>query len=276
MLVVTAIAWAALLAVHAIGSGSGHHSGSVMRMEHMEHMEHGMAMPAMDGAHDPRAAQGGTAHMDSMDSPSGSARMFLTTWPFMLPAMMAPLLVPALRHGYVRSLPARRRRTLTSLLAAYAAVWSVGGLVLFALATALREISRSGAIPLAVGLFVVAVWELSPWRQRCLNRRQAHPAIAAFGRPADRDALRLGGTHALWCVGSCWALMLLPLLAGRWHLGAMVIVTLWIWAEFFEAPAVPAWRPRPPVTAVRIVAASARPLWRSTADGTRPAAVTRA
>ncbi|MCL9759803.1 DUF2182 domain-containing protein [Frankia sp. AiPa1] len=202
--------------------------------------------------------------------------MFLVSWPFMLTAMMAPLLIPALRHVYVRSLPSRRRRTLALLTAAYAAIWSAGGLILFVLAGAILAIRRwlslspngtffpdSAVFPddmvaLAIGVVVAVAWQFSPLKQRCLNRHHAHPPMAAFGRDADVAALRFGGMHAFWCLGSCWALMLLPLLFDRWHLVAMAVVTLWIWAEVLDPPVAPAWRPRLPVTAARLVSAAAR------------------
>jgi hypothetical protein len=53
--------------------------------------------------------------------------------------------------------------------------------------------------------------------------------------------------------------MLLPLLAGRWQLATMVVVSLWIWGESFDRPTRPAWRVRLPVRAARIVAAASRP-----------------
>ena len=172
-------------------------------------------------------------------------------WPLMLVAMMAPLLIPALRHAYAQSLPRRRWRAMTLLVAAAAAIWSAAWLIL-------RPIA--GPLPLAVVLLAAVVWQVSPLKQRCLNRRHAHPALVAFDRAADVDALRFGCRHAFWCVGSCWALMLLPLAAGGWHLALMAAVTLWIWAEQFDTPVRPTWRLRVPVRAARIIASGPRPV----------------
>jgi predicted metal-binding membrane protein len=213
-------------------------------MASMAMASHSQAMPAMD--HHPAAAP--------LVSPLG----FVTEWPLMLTAMMAPLLIPALRHVHARSLPRRRRRALTLWTAAYAATWSAGGLILLAVAAALKAAAPQGGAAMTFGIVTAMVWQLSPLKQRCLNRHHAHPPIAAFGRVADIDALRFGCVHALWCVGSCWTLMLLPLLAGGWHLAVMAVVALWIWAEPFDRPAMPAWRVRLPVKAARIIAATAR------------------
>jgi predicted metal-binding membrane protein len=177
----------------------------------------------------------------------------------MLTAMMAPLLIPALRHACARSLPRRRPRALTLVTVAYVATWSVGVLVLNTVATALQTVASAGAA-IAFGLFLAVVWQLSPWKQRCLNRHHAHPPLAAFGRAADLDVLRLGCVQGLWCFGSCWALMLLPLLADGWDLSVMAIVALWMWTERFDTPVAPTWRLRLPVKAARIVAVRTRSL----------------
>ena len=69
-----------------------------------------------------------------------------------------------------------------------------------------------------------------------------------------------GITHAVWCVGSCWALMLLPLLVSHGHIAVMAAVALWLAAERLDRPRTPRWRWRwhGPGKAARIVIAQAR------------------
>ena len=105
----------------------------------------------------------------------------------------------------------------------------------------------------AIGLFVAAVWQCSPVKQQCLNRGHVHPDLAPGGVAADAGALRFGVVHGAWCVASCWALMLLPLLATHAHLAAMACATLWMAAERLERPAEREWRVRVPQKAVRLV-----------------------
>jgi predicted metal-binding membrane protein len=105
---------------------------------------------------------------------------------------------------------------------------------------------------LLTGLVVVVVWQASPVKQRFLNHCHRRPALAAFGRAADLAALRFGTSLALWCIGSCWALMLLPLLVPGHALPLMAAVALWLWAERVEPVAPARWRLRGPVTALRI------------------------
>jgi predicted metal-binding membrane protein len=132
------------------------------------------------------------------------------------------------------------------------------GAVLTALAALLAPVSF---VPALVAAAIATAWQFSPLKQRALNRCHAHRALAAFGRAADFDALRFGWTHGVWCVCSCWAMMLLPLLMPCGHLAAMAFVSLWMLAERFEGPVAPRWRLRAPVTAARIVIAQVRMNW---------------
>ena len=79
-------------------------------------------------------------------------------------------------------------------------------------------------------------------KQRCLNRNHNHRELAAFGLAADVDVLRFGLTHGVWCVGSCWALMLFPMLLSEGHLAAMAVVTFLMISERLEQPQQLRWR----------------------------------
>jgi predicted metal-binding membrane protein len=172
-------------------------------------------------------------------------------------AMMAPLTIPAIRHVRARGLPRRRRRATVLLTVVHGLVWLAGGLVLLVAAATLQDLLGHGPA-IVIGLGLAAAWQFSPAKQRCLNRHHAEPPLAAFGRKADRDVLRFAATHAGWCLGACWALMLVPLLFDRWHVAVMLLASGWMWAELLERPKAPSWQLRLPVKAARIVAAAAR------------------
>jgi predicted metal-binding membrane protein len=167
--------------------------------------------------------------------------------------MIAPL-----RHVRARSLARRRPRAMALFCAGYAAVWMSAGVVLAALALAARWAAPAPLACVALVLAVALLWQASPAKQWCLNRCHRRPALAAFGATADRDAVRFGLAHGAACVGTCWALMLLPLVAGAGHLAAMAAVTLFVLAERLDHPAPLAWRWRGPGKALRIIAAQAR------------------
>jgi predicted metal-binding membrane protein len=188
-------------------------------------------------------------HQMSTMASAGSLLRFLGTWSLMLTAMMAPLLISPLRHVGERSLPRRRIRARLLFITSYAAVWCLGGLALQAVAEALERVGPAIAIATAV------LWQLTPDKQRCQNRHHARRPLAAFGRKADVDALLFGANHAVWCFGSCWALMLLPLVFMTPTLAVMAAVALWMWAEQFDTPVAATWRLRYPLRGLRIAVA---------------------
>jgi predicted metal-binding membrane protein len=172
--------------------------------------------------------------------------------------MMAPLLIAPVRHVRDRSFSRRRARAIVLFAAGYAAIWMAAGVMLVELAAAVRLVVSNSSVPVALAAVIALVWQFSPLKQRCLNRCHAHPELAAFDRAADVDALRFGLMHGVWCVGSCWAPMLLPLLVSRGHVAAMAAVALWLFAERLDSPMPLGWRLRGPGKAARIAVAQTR------------------
>ncbi len=240
VLALTAGAWIALLVVGMPHGGSAAHEAA--------------GLPSLAGT--------GWAHhagqLLSSSSAGPSPGLLIAGSALMLVAMMAPLLIPALRHVSDRSLPYRRRRAVTLLVAGYAVTWSVAWVLLLTLAAAITRFVPHPAAALGCCLGVLIAWQVSPLKQRFLNRSHSRPTLVAFGPAADADALRYGHTQAKWCIGSCWALMLVPLLVPTQQLLVMLAVAGWIWAERWEAPAPATWRVRLPVSATRLVTAQTR------------------
>ena len=170
-------------------------------------------------------------------------------WALMLVAMMAPVLIPPVRYIHLRSFTHRRARSTAFFLAGYAAVWMAIGCVLLAV-----ELTATSPAPACL-LLIALVWQCSPVKQRCLNRCHAHTELAAFGAAADLGALRFGLIHGIWCAGSCWALMLFPMLLPRGHVVAMAAVAVVIFSERLDHPEPPSWRWRGCGTAIRIAVA---------------------
>ena len=177
-------------------------------------------------------------------------------WLLMLTAMMFPLLGTPIGHVRARSLARRRARAVALFTAGYLAAWSAAAIPLTSLTvlvTALDTASEpvGGSAPsllsMVVTVVLAAVWQVSPAKQRCLNRCHAHPSLAAFGPAADRDALRFGLIHGGWCVGNCWAVMLATLAApATASLPASAAATALLATERLVAPTPPAWRLRIP------------------------------
>ena len=193
-------------------------------------------------------------HLMALNPPGSVA----VGWTLMLIAMMAPVVIPPVRHIRDRSFARRRVRAIILFVGGYAAIWMAAGVLLLAIVLVVRLAAPESLLPVALVAIVALVWQFSPVKQQCLNRCHAHPEVAAFSPAADLGALRFGLTHGIWCVGSCWALMLLPLLVSRGHLAVMVLVSLCLFAERLDRPVPPRWSWRAPSKAIRIAIAQAR------------------
>lgn len=179
-------------------------------------------------------------------------------WALMLVAMMSPTLIMPIRHVIERSFKRRRARSVTLFVLGYAVIWMAAGGVLLTALLMLSLVMPQSYLP-AVGAGTIAfVWQCSPIKQRCLNRGHNHRELAAFGSAADLDALSFGFTHGVWCVGSCWALMLFPMLISQGHFAAMAVVTFVMTSERLEQPSPLSWRLRFPGKLTRIVVAQTR------------------
>lgn len=235
LLVVAAVAWGALLLSHTLGPVSAHglatHTHGALPLSALLQMPVALNPPTM-----------------------------LADWALMLVAMMSPALILPLHHIRIRSFTRRRRRAVALFVAAYATVWLTLGAALAALGVAVAALAPQSYLPAVLAIVAALVWQCSPIKQRCLNRCHAHPELSAFGVAADIDVLRFGAVHGLWCVGSCWLLMLFPLLLPHGHLAAMAAVTVLILSERLERPTPPRWDMRGLGKATRIVVERGRSL----------------
>ena len=205
------------------------------------------------GLHGQHVALGHAGHVQHAALGESIEPGFALGWAIMLVAMMLPMLGAPIRHVLARSLAARRARSLALFLLGYGGLWMAVGLVLSGFSRVVHGSSHPAAAALVV--FWVSIWQVCPFKQVCLNRLHGHPALAAFGAAADRDALQFGVVHAFWCAGSCWGLMLLPLLVQQGHLLVMLLCWLWMWGEQLERASAPSWRWRVPSKAARLVLA---------------------
>ncbi|RAK64586.1 DUF2182 domain-containing protein [Hymenobacter edaphi] len=174
-------------------------------------------------------------------------------WALMLVAMMAPLLIQPIYHIRATSFARRRARSTTLFVAGYGGGWLVGGAFLLALELAAGLWAPESYLPAGLVALVALIWQASPAKQRYLNRCHRHRPLAAFGAEADRDALMMGVEHSRWCVGSCWAAMLLPMLLPHGHFAAMLGISVLMVCERLDPPRTPAWRWRGFGTALRYV-----------------------
>ena len=185
--------------------------------------------------------------------------MPLTSWGLMIAAMMAPALIAPVGHVYLRSFAKRRVWLALLFVIGYATVWMAAGYVLLAVVRVVTSLATEPRLLAPGALALAAAWQCSPSKQRCLNRCHERREVAAFGAAADIGALRLGLRDGMWCVGSCWALMLLPsLIAPTLHLVVMAAVSVQVFSERCDLPSPPAWHVRGPDKVTRFVTAQSR------------------
>jgi predicted metal-binding membrane protein len=170
------------------------------------------------------------------------AGLYVAGWILMLTAMMLPTALPVL--AILRQMTARRRGGgwLVVLAAAgYLAAWGGFGLAAHAADLAVgAAVERvpwlvfNGWALAALVLLAAGLFQFSELKRRCLDHCHSPLAVvtgAWRGRRPAREAWRLGLTHGAFCVGCCWALMLIMFVVGTGNLGWMLALALVMAAE---------------------------------------------
>lgn len=171
-------------------------------------------------------------------------------WLVMMQAMMLPAALPMIL--LYRRCQRRERQRLARLWlfgAAYVCVWSAFALLLCGL-QALGE--RAGVLepmslrlPPALGglvLLLAGLYQLSRAKAACLEHCQSPlQFLQHHARPGLRGAWLTGLHHGFYCLGCCWALMLILLVLGAMSLWGMALLSLLVLAEKL-LPLGVAWR----------------------------------
>jgi predicted metal-binding membrane protein len=161
------------------------------------------------------------------------AVLYAGGWLLMTTAMMLPTTLPLLRR-FERLTSARpdRHHLVLLLIAGYLLVWGAFGIAAHLLDAALHLIVRrsdwlvaNGWILCAVVLIAAGAFQFSRLKYRCLNQCRSPLGFITrhwHGRRPGWDALRLGAHHGAFCVGCCWAIMLLMFVVGTGNVGWML------------------------------------------------------
>ncbi|MEJ7568949.1 MAG: DUF2182 domain-containing protein [Gaiellaceae bacterium] len=155
--------------------------------------------------------------------------LFLASWQLMTAAMMLPSSLPLVRLFWAAS---RRREALGAFLGGYVLVWFLFGLAAFAGDGLLHELVH--ALPaleqrpwlIAGGVLVTAgAFQFTSLKDACLDECR-HPAVFLMRkyRRGTGAAFRLGRDHGVFCLGCCWALMLVMFAAGFANLAWMAVL----------------------------------------------------
>jgi predicted metal-binding membrane protein len=161
--------------------------------------------------------------------------LFVAGWTVMTVAMMLPTSLPlvAFFRTFVRTRP--NRLSLVSLLVVgYVGVWAAfAGLIHFGDIGVHETVARIGLLEAnawaisSATFFFAGVYQFTALKYRCLDKCRSPVSFVMQNWRGGRerwDAFRLGVHHGIFCLGCCWALMLLMFAVGVGNLGWMLVL----------------------------------------------------
>ena len=157
-------------------------------------------------------------------------------WAVMMTGMMLPSASPMLLlYGLIarRSAQGSAARPVYTLAAGYLLVWAVFSLGATALqvvlaglllVSSMMEITSPAAG--AILLLIAGVYQLTPLKRACLRTCQSpFGFLMSRWRNGLYGAFTMGVQHGAYCVGCCWALMLLLFAGGVMNLTVIAALT---------------------------------------------------
>ena len=183
----------------------------------------------------------------------GVVAILVAGWTLMLVAMMLPTSLPlvSLFYGITAQRP-NRGRLMVLLLTGYLSIWVAFGVLVHLGDLALHNIAEHAMwlhnheLIAAATLLVAGLYQFSPLKYKCLDKCRSPLSFIMAHWRGRRDQARsflLGVHHGLFCVGCCWALMLLMFGVGvgsfSWMLalgGVMAIEKNMPWGRRLSAP----------------------------------------
>ena len=173
-----------------------------------------------------------------MTSTPASFVFTVTMWTVMMIGMMLPSALPMilLFTAVQRKQGTRPVPTTAIFVAGYLIVWGAFSVAAAELQIELSQMALLSplltfASKLLAGLtfLLAAAFEFSPLKNRCLTQCSSPLSfITVHWRPGVGGALRMGLLHGAFCVGCCWALMLLLFTAGVMNLLWVAVLAIMV------------------------------------------------
>ena len=162
---------------------------------------------------------------------------YVAAWAVMMTAMMLPSALPMIglyaatqRNAGSAALRAIR---VTMFVLMYLGLWALTGIPIYFASVVLNGISAAVLAYVVAGVLVLAgIFQLSPLKQVCLSHCRS-PLGFLFGhwRQGWQGGLAMGRAHALYCLGCCWALMVVLVVAGAMGLLWVLLIAAVVAAE---------------------------------------------
>jgi predicted metal-binding membrane protein len=198
---------------------------------------------------------------------------FLLAWQLMIAAMMLPSSLPLVRlFASASKGQPRPGAAMAGFLGGYALVWSAFGALALLLDLGVhRSVDSFGWLhenQWLIGGSVLAVaggFQFTKLKDACLDKcRNPAQFMLRYYERGPAGGFRLGARHGAFCVGCCWALMLVMFAAGVASLVWMALLT----ALMVHEKTRPAGRRAVPVTGITLLAMSSVVLlWSAYAAG---------
>lgn len=163
--------------------------------------------------------------------------LFVGGWAVMTIAMMLPTTLPVIFTFHAIAGGRRDRGLLVGLaIGGYLVAWTLFGAAVYVAGQKLHQAMMSVAAleqhswmgtPLL--LLLAGAFQFSSLKYRCLEKCRSPLSFVVEhwqGRHDAWQAFRLGLDSGIYCVGCCWALMLLMFIVGAGSLGWMLVLAI--------------------------------------------------
>jgi len=185
---------------------------------------------------------GASAWMMTVHWDAAHLLLLWAMWAVMMIAMMLPTASPlVLLYGAAarRSAPDAASQQTYALAAGYLFAWtafSLAATILQRVLTSLLLVSpmmeAANHRVSAVLLLIAGVYQWTPLKHACLRTCQSPLGfLMARWRGGTSGAFRMGIDHGIYCVGCCWALMLLLFAGGVMNIAVIIGLTVWVGFE---------------------------------------------
>jgi len=172
-----------------------------------------------------------------------AALLFLATWVAMMVAMMFPAAAPMIllfdRLERGKREAGRSYVPTMYFVGAYLAIWTVFGVLAFALAGGVERLAMdadwiTGEWARIGGFLLIAagLYQLTPLKEVCLSKCQSPMSfLMTAWRDGKVGAVQMGILHGGYCVGCCWLLFVILLPLGVMNVAAMIVIALLVFGE---------------------------------------------
>jgi len=177
---------------------------------------------------------------------SGSSLSLATAlfvmWFAMAAAMMLPTATPMIRtYAEIADTAAARGEPVVHpavLSSGYLLVWALAAILFTVLQMSIGAITGAAAAEpvrgVIAGIILISAgaYQFTSLKQVCLTKcRNPFTILFARWQTSTRGVFRLGMEQGVWCLGCCWALMLIMLAVGSMNVVWMAALTLFTFVE---------------------------------------------